>query len=40
MKLNFHDQSSKVQSMMKKTHDNDATNHTSAVYAENKIELL
>ena len=40
MKLNFHDQSSKVQSMMKKTHDNDVTNHTSAVYAENKIELL
>lgn len=39
-KLNNHDRSGKVQSMMKVTQDNDGTDHTSMVYTENETKLL
>lgn len=39
-KLSYHDRQDRVQFMTKMTQKNDMTNHPSAVYAENDIELL
>ena len=38
MKLNYHDRSSRVRSMIKMTLDNGVIDRTCAVYAENEIE--
>ena len=40
MKLNYHDWSDHVQSMMKTKQDNDMTDHIGLVYAKIKTELL
>ena len=39
MLMNYRDLSNWVQSVTKTKQDNDVTNHTGVVYAENNIEL-
>ena len=40
MKLSCHDQSDRVWFVMKTRHDNDTTNHTGVIYAQNDTKLL
>ena len=40
MKLRYHDQSNRVQSMMKTRKDNDDIDHISVVYTEIETKLL